>query len=120
MRLIDAETLEEQGWIMQRTVRVDASTMEWQQRKPTDFPAEPYVPMTSYDSLDDTCKRLRKALAYAVPVVHGEWIEVDDAIITGTCSVCGWNAIFAETDVTGMPYCPHCGAKMDGERKDDE
>lgn len=50
--------------------------------------------------------------ADAVPVVHGEWKEVDDAIITGTCSVCGWNAIFAETDVTGMPYCPNCGAKM--------
>ena len=69
-RLIDAETLEEQGWIMQRTVRVDASTMEWQQRKPTEFPAEQYVPRTSYDSLEDTCKSLRKALAYAVPVVR--------------------------------------------------
>ena len=56
----------------------------------------------------------------AEPVKHGEWIEVDDAIITGTCSVCGWNAIFAETDVTGMPYCPNCGAKMDGERKEDD
>jgi len=55
----------------------------------------------------------------AVPVKHGEWIEEDDAIITGTCSVCGWFAIFAETDVTGMPYCPNCGASMDG-GKDDE
>ena len=55
----------------------------------------------------------------AVPVVHGEWIEVNDAIITGTCSVCGWQAFFAETDVNGMPYCPNCGAKMDG-GKDDE
>lgn len=55
----------------------------------------------------------------AEPVKHGKWIEEDDAIITGTCSVCGWFAIFAETDVTGMPFCPNCGAKMDG-GKDDE
>lgn len=38
MRLIDADTLEEQGWIMQRTVAVNPQTMEMQMKKPTDFP----------------------------------------------------------------------------------
>lgn len=51
----------------------------------------------------------------AVEVVHGEWVEKDDDRITGTCSVCGWDALFAETDVAGMPYCPNCGARMKGE-----
>lgn len=55
----------------------------------------------------------------AVPVKHGKWIKEDDAIITGMCSVCGWNSIFAETDVCGMPFCPNCGASMD-RGKDDE
>ena len=45
----------------------------------------------------------------------GHWIEIEDEIITGKCSVCGWDAIFAETDVVGMPYCPNCGADMRGE-----
>ena len=44
---------------------------------------------------------------------HGHWIDRDDGIRTGTCSVCGWNACLCETDVSGMPYCPKCGAKMD-------
>lgn len=48
-------------------------------------------------------------------VKHGRWIEIEDEIITGKCSVCGWDAIFAETDVVGMPYCPNCGAYMKGE-----
>ena len=55
----------------------------------------------------------------AVEVKHGEWIEVHDWLQipqeeSGTyrCSACGqvmkypWN------------YCPNCGAKMDGERRD--
>ena len=56
----------------------------------------------------------------AVPVVHGEWIELDDGLVAGACSVCGWEAYYYEDDVAGMPYCPNCGAKMDGERKDDK
>lgn len=40
---------------------------------------------------------------------HGEWTVINGCV---SCSVCGepnmeWN------------YCPNCGAKMDGERKDD-
>lgn len=50
------------------------------------------------------------------PVRHGRWLD-------GRCTVCGWE----EPDVcTWMgydseawietPYCPNCGAKMDGGR----
>lgn len=46
------------------------------------------------------------------PVVHGKWVNDIQ------CSNCGW---YMEDDVTISPmmvffdYCPHCGAKMDGE-----
>jgi uncharacterized paraquat-inducible protein A len=53
----------------------------------------------------------------AVPVVHGRWIYHDDDIMPwvscSECDVC--------TDSTNKtPYCPNCGAKMDGERRDSE
>ena len=44
----------------------------------------------------------------------GKWIEVDDDLISGKCSACGWEAHLYEDDVVGMPYCPHCGADMRG------
>jgi hypothetical protein len=55
--------------------------------------------------------------ADVVEVQHGEWIE--KPYLFGTtryCSLCGENY--------GMPhgiynYCSNCGAKMDGERKDE-
>ena len=37
-KLIDADALEKDGWMMHRTVRVDKDTMEYQTKKPTDFP----------------------------------------------------------------------------------
>lgn len=40
----------------------------------------------------------------AVPVVHGRWIDEH-------CSECG--AYVFHGDVAN--YCPHCGAKMDGD-----
>ena len=45
----------------------------------------------------------------AVPVVHGEWIEVDDDIdVWYECSECGTSSM--------SPYifCHECGARMDG------
>ena len=46
----------------------------------------------------------------AVPVKHGKW-EVINGIVS--CTVCGEHCM-------EFNYCPNCGAKMDGERKDDE
>ena len=63
--------------------------------------------------------------ADVVAVVHGEWTEQhhekwddewDDTIhwYTYECSKCGAVAM------SDYPYCPFCGAKMDGERKGDD
>ena len=103
MILIDAEALEEHGWIMHRTVAVDPQTMEWQTKKPTDFP-----------SID------------AAPVKHSDVpdINVGDLVHVVRCKDCK-HSKYAEP---GMVYCPlavggwvketHFCA--DGERKDDE
>ena len=37
-RLIDADALEKDGWMMHRTVQVDKNIMSYQTKKPTDFP----------------------------------------------------------------------------------
>ena len=42
----------------------------------------------------------------------GKWIDVDDYIISGSCSACGWQAHLYEDDVVGMNFCPNCGADM--------
>ena len=58
----------------------------------------------------------------AEPVVHGRWVKkTADYVYYYACSECGepvlksqWgNDFFSD-------YCPNCGAKMDGERKDNE
>lgn len=36
-KLIDADVLERNGWTMTRIVQVDANTMEYQTKKPTEF-----------------------------------------------------------------------------------
>ena len=56
----------------------------------------------------------------AVPVVHGAWV-IDGEFID--CSVCNrekWSRVPYEDLVKRFKYCPNCGAKMDGERKDDD
>ncbi len=47
----------------------------------------------------------------AVEVRHGEWDEYDDDYGNLCCSVCEGNA----PDDIRWDYCPHCGARMDGE-----
>ena len=57
--------------------------------------------------------------ADVVEVKHGEWFEVDDGIDIGSgkhleCSICGkW-----KKDRIKSNYCPNCGAKMDGGKKE--
>ena len=47
--------------------------------------------------------------------IYGVWIRYeDDPLLSGKCSVCGWEAHLYEDDVVGMPYCPNCGHKMKG------
>lgn len=49
----------------------------------------------------------------AVPVVHGRWVNngIPDSMLSG-CSVCG-----CPYGSSGFRYCPHCGAKMDGDEE---
>lgn len=64
------------------------------------------------------------------PVVHGRWTErhvdyVSDCAIeevqTAKCSVCGlYHTTPYMYSFTDYKFCPHCGAKMDGERRDDD
>jgi len=63
----------------------------------------------------DDCARNIKSLPAAdvAPVVHGHWIPYRCDMYE--CSVC--KRIHTSMDVEGCDaeYCPHCGAKMDGE-----
>ena len=59
--------------------------------------------------------------ADVVPVVHGRWLPIVSYNNTYKCSECG-RLLVDITDGLKMvakhyPYC-HCGAKMDGERKE--
>ena len=63
-------------------------------------------------------KTNRQILENYVPVVHAEWIKhyikIGNFDWKYKCSMCGkFNKQYSS------PYCPHCGAKMDG-GKDDE
>lgn len=51
-------------------------------------------------------------------VRHGEWIMTDSRFAEMSCSICGFK-YYGEYDKECMSnYCPDCGAKMDGERKE--
>lgn len=75
---------------------------------------------------------LREPTVDAVVVVHGHWEDEYGGKFVNPryrCSVCkgkalyrfdqdclgGWHEVQALTD-----YCPNCGARMDGERKDND
>ena len=65
----------------------------------------------------------------AVEVVRGEWVQCKTSLgkIYSVCSNCKTDfkfktdrGTFARLDMNGMPYCPNCGARMDGERRNDD
>lgn len=60
-----------------------------------------------------------KLLETWMPVVHGEWITIDDI---SRCSECGYIPAYdsAVDDLFYSPFCPNCGAKMDGGMKHDK
>ena len=66
----------------------------------------------------DALERLEKIPAVgAVPVVHARWQGVSPFVDTEECSNCRYNIQSEELET---PYCPWCGARMDGERRDSE
>lgn len=50
----------------------------------------------------------------AVPVVHGHWKEDTGGYGFWLCSHCGFVSEASAADLL-YKYCPHCGARMDGE-----
>lgn len=54
----------------------------------------------------------------AVPVVHARWKSIKAGASNNypfwdsKCSECGYTTAMTQT---GWLYCPHCGAKMDGD-----
>lgn len=53
------------------------------------------------------------------PVRHGHWDTISDSDMSKTvmCSVCNKMFYFTkkgQLNIDKMPYCPKCGAKMDG------
>lgn len=66
--------------------------------------------------------RLRRELrglspADVAPVVHSRWIKTADG---AECEKCGREAVYQIIDDHWQyePFCPHCGAKMDGHREE--
>lgn len=57
--------------------------------------------------------------ADVAPVVHGEWIHNPKREYDYICSVCRGDAPEdrMRNNAILTPYCPHCGAKMDGGKK---
>ena len=58
----------------------------------------------------------------AVEVVHGRWKVARESEISKEvwCTACGEGFYLHKKNtvpIDKMPYCPNCGAKMDGERK---
>jgi len=49
----------------------------------------------------------------AVPEVHAKWQLNNDG--SGTCGNCHRTTVAAWDMDSALNYCPHCGAKMDGE-----
>lgn len=78
--------------------------------------AEPMPRGAFWESLTDKEKcgvlgyLLSAPTADVVEVRHGEWIHNNDEMI---CSACGNEALMDEVYYES-PYCPDCGAQMDG------
>lgn len=95
--------------------RSDALNFEWEiECEPDDL--QPM--MEGMVRVMDYIKQL--PAADVVEVVHGEWIDDKSTIIGDlierNCSLCGQRMTSCIERM--MSYCPNCGAKMDGERKD--
>jgi DNA-directed RNA polymerase subunit RPC12/RpoP len=61
--------------------------------------------------------------ADAAPVVHGKWVSLTECANAGVyCSVCNkkvWKEDYAwcnQKNKLRSNYCPHCGARMDGDK----
>lgn len=69
---------------------------------------------------DYECPHFKNKADY-VEVKHGEWFQLDECANEGVyCSVCHKKVYKFEyaNQALRSPYCPNCGAKMDGGKKE--
>lgn len=87
MRLIDADILRKEGWVLHKMVGTTLHEM------PLNSPSIPTVD--------------------AEPVRHGHWEEIHEVFDYIKCSECGGAWCTEDNDTDTFNYCPNCGAKMD-------
>ena len=67
----------------------------------------------SMDNCDVMCQMFdyveEVPAADVAPVVHGEWLSLEQEIGLYECSLCGHRILRTKSS-----YCPNCGAHMDG------
>ena len=85
-----------------------------------DEPAADVVEKEKYDRLLENSLIVSSALqkyqkADVVEVVHGKWIPVTNGRGGSECNMCHAYAPSYQSGAEyNSPYCPNCGAKMDG------
>ncbi len=106
MRLIDANALME--YLLEKLAMYDSVGAKMG-----------LVPLTIRNDLQGFVETIKEQPTVdAVPVVHGKWVypsrnaEFVNREFFSDCSVCG------TTYMDETPYCPNCGAKMDGKEKE--
>lgn len=90
-RLIDADSLEREGWTLQRTYQKDENTMIYEVKKPSEMPI--------------------------IEPKKGKWIWRTSDIYR--CSECETDSHVAECmEEPIYNFCPYCGADMKGMEND--
>ena len=77
------------------------------------------TPSTFYNGIQSLLQEIINLPAADVaPVRHGRWVETTQPMGCAECSECGEDFILDDWSMEDMknqmPYCPNCGAKMDG------
>ena len=95
---------------------------EYIEREAAQTSCRKYSFAESYDAFAVDCILKAIPAADVATVRHGRWIKESDG---GTrCSVCNKRVIdvtggwYEPVDMSDMPYCPKCGAKMEGGAED--
>jgi hypothetical protein len=107
MRLIDADALRKRMFSYYKCVNENSSKEYYRGETLMNYEVADLIE----DCIDEA------PTVDAVELVHGRWEDVSLRFtqVKEKCTVCG-GIVYAH----GFNYCPHCGAKMDGERKDND